>query len=109
MAAHRPVGKAMRSAIVVTVVAVVMNIVLDVGPSGFYATFGVFILLVLSDFQGPLKARFWAYILTGVAGLVLIAIGALVEPYLAAKLVVTAIVVFGLVYLTLLRGYVRTA
>lgn len=107
--AGRPVGKAVRAAIVVTAVAVVMNLVLDVGASGFYATFGVFILLVLSDFQGPLRTRFWAYLLTGAAGLALIAIGALVQPHLVAKLVVAALVVFALAYLTLLRGYVRSA
>ncbi|WP_420039712.1 FUSC family protein [Gordonia sp. MP11Mi] len=108
-ASNRPVGKATRSAVVVTSVAVVMNLVLDVGTSGFYATFGVFILLVLSDFQGPLRSRFLAYVLTGATGLVLIAIGTVVQPHLAAKLVVTLVVVLALAYVTVLRGYVRSA
>ncbi|UQE75044.1 hypothetical protein MYK68_20540 [Gordonia sp. PP30] len=64
---------------------------------------------MLSDSQGPLRTRFWAYILTGAAGLALISIGAPVQPYLIAKLVVTLLVVFILAYLTLLRGYVRSA
>ena len=106
MASKRPVRKAIRAAIVVTVVATVMNTVINLGSSGFYATFGVFILLVLSDFGGPRRSRFWAYVVTGVGGLALIVIGALAALSLASTLIVTAAVVFALAYAVVLRGYV---
>ena len=109
MPARRPSGKAARAAIVVTIVAVIMNMVLDLGSSGFYATFGVFILLVLSDFGGPLKTRFLAYLVTGAVGLVLITLGALAATSLAATLIVTAVVAFALGYVLVLRGYVNAA
>lgn len=109
MAANRPVGKAARAAIVVTIVAVIINLVLDLGSSGFYATFGVFILLVLSDFGGPIKSRVLAYLVTGAVGMALISIGALAATSLAATLVVTALVTFALGYSLVLRGYVTAA
>ncbi len=111
MTAPRPVGKATRATIVVTIVAVIVNLVLTgLGPSGFYATFGVFILLVLSDFGGPLRTRLMAYLVTGLAGLVLITLGTVAaESGLAATLVMTALVAFGLAYSLVLRGYVAAA
>lgn len=111
MAAPRPVGKATRATLVVTIVAVIVDLVLTgLGPSGFYATFGVFILLVLSDFGGPLRTRLAAYLVTGLAGLVLIALGTVAaEGGLAATLVITALVAFGLAYALVLRGYVAAA
>lgn len=100
----------MRPAIVVTIVAVIVNLVLTgLGPSGFYATFGVFILLVLSDFGGPLRTRFLAYLATGAGGLVMIVLGTLAATSLAAAIVVTALVGFALAYALMLRGYLAPA
>lgn len=111
MSAPRPVGKATRATIVVTIVAVIVNLVLTgLGPSGFYATFGVFILLVLSDFGGPLRTRLTAYLATGAAGLVLITLGTVAaEGGMAATIVMTLVVAFGLAYSLVLRGYVAAA
>ncbi|MGB6244512.1 MULTISPECIES: FUSC family protein [Gordonia] len=102
-------GTATRAAIVVTAVAVLMNTVIDLGSSGFYATFGVFILLVLSDFGGPLTTRFYAYAATGAVGLVLIVVGAVAAMSLAATIAVTVAVVFALSYAVVLRGHVSAA
>lgn len=108
-ASRRPLGKALRAAIVVTAVAVVVNTIVDLGSSGFYAVFGVFILLVLADFGGPTEIRFWAYLATGAAGLALITVGALAATTVPTTLLVTAIVAFALAYAVVLRGYVGTA
>lgn len=52
-----------------TIVAVIVNVVLiGPGPSDFYTTFGVLILLVLSDFGGPLRTRLASYLVIGGAG-----------------------------------------
>lgn len=109
MADKRPVGKAVRAAILVTVVAAFMNLVMDLGSDGFYTTFGLFVLLVLSDFGGPLRSRFAAYLVAGAVGMVLIVIGAFAATNLVATLVVTLVVVFALCYSLVLRGYVTAA
>lgn len=109
MTRKRPTGKAFRAAIVVTAVAIVMNLVLDIGPTGFYATFSVFCFLVLADFGGAPKDRFMAYIVSGLIGMALIAIGASVATNLALALVVTALLVFAMAYSVLLRGYAGSA
>ncbi len=109
MTQKRPTGKAFRAAIVVTAVALIMNLVLDIGPTGFYATFSVFCFLVLSDFGGTRKDRFMAYIVGGIIGMALIAIGAFAALILAVALIVTALLVFALAYSVLLRGYVGSA
>lgn len=72
--------KACRAAIVLTVVAVLMNKVIHVGSAGFFVTFCVFVLLILADFGGQPVQRFLAYAGAGIAGMVLIVIGALVAP-----------------------------
>lgn len=109
MTNKRPLRQALRAALVVTVVTLVTTFVLDLGGTGFYATFSCVLLLMLADFGGPPKSRFLANLLTGLAGMLLIAIGALVAPSLAVTLVVTAILTFALAYSVVLRGYIGTA
>lgn len=109
MSGNRPVGKAVRAAIVVTAVAAVMNLVIDLGSEGFYTTFAVFVLLVLSDFSGPLKTRFAAYLTTGGVGMALITLGALAATHIVATILVTLVVAFVLCYTLVLRGYVTAA
>jgi hypothetical protein len=102
-------GQALRAAIVVTIVAVLMTTVIDIGASGFYATFCSFALLVLADFGGAPLQRLLAYVGTGIAGMALIMIGAFVAQQLVLALIVTSLVTGILAYSVLLRGYVGTA
>lgn len=106
---RRPVGKATRAALVVTAVAAFMNLVMNLGSDGFYTTFGLFVLLVLSDFGGPLRSRFAAYLVTGAVGMGLIVIGAFAATDVVATILVTLAVVFALCYSLVLRGYVTAA
>lgn len=109
MATKRPLRKGLRASLVVTVVALMTTLVIDLGSNGFYATFSVVLLLMLADFGGPPKSRFLANIITGLAGMVMIALGAVVAQNIAASLIVTALVSFALAYAVVLRGYVGTA
>lgn len=109
MTNKRPLRQALRASLVVTVVTLVTNFVLDLGEVGFYATFSCVLLIMLADFSGPPKSRFLANIFTGLAGIVLISLGALVAPSPVVTLLVTAVLAFTLAYSVVLRGYVGTA
>lgn len=109
MATKRPLRKGLRAALVVTVVALLTTLVIDLGSNGFYATLATVLLLMLADFGGPPKSRFLANIVTGIAGMVAITIGALAAQNAVATVLVTAVVSFGLAYAVVLRGYVGTA
>lgn len=109
MASKRPLRKGLRCAVTVTLISILVTYILNFGSAGFYATLSSLLLLVISDFGGPPKSRFMAYIWTGVAGMVMVAIGAFAALNLVAALVVTVVLTFALAYATVLRGYIATA
>lgn len=74
-----------------------------------FAVFGTVGLLINSDFAGSVRARFGAYLLTGVAGSVAVLVGWVASQTLVSAVAVTAVVAFGLTFLSIFRGAVSTA
>jgi uncharacterized membrane protein YccC len=79
-------------------------------PSGaLEAAFAVFALLLFADFGGPMLHRFVAYLLTALAGLVMLVIGSLAANSGWVSVLVGAFGAFALTYAGVLRGYVAAA
>ena len=74
-----------------------------------FAVFGTVGLLINSDFAGSVRARLGAYLLTGVAGSVAVLAGWAASQTLVSAVAVTAVVAFGLTFLSIFRGAVSTA
>ena len=70
-----------------------------------FVAFGTFGLVVLANFGGPLPSRAGAYVVTALAGAVLIGVGTLAGsvPWLAAA--ATLVVAFGLQFMGVFGGY----
>jgi uncharacterized membrane protein YccC len=79
-------------------------------PSGaLEAAFAIFALLLFADFSGPMRHRFVAYLVTTLAGLVMLVIGSLAAYWGWASVLVGALGAFALTYAGVLRGYVAAA
>lgn len=74
-----------------------------------FAVFGTVGLLINSDFAGSVRGRLGAYLLTGVAGSVAIVVGWAASQTLVSAVAITALVAFGLTFLSIFRGAVSTA
>lgn len=81
----------------------------DQGEAGFNAAFALICLLVLTDFSGPRRERAASMVLTGLAGAITMAIGALCS-FSPALLVVMALALgFAVTLMGVLRGFVSSA
>lgn len=106
---HLILRRALRVAIVLPLTFFFVAHVLGLDYGAPYAAFGTFALLAFADFGGPNRDRIRAYLVTGLAGLVGIALGTLAAYNPVASIVSTFIVGAGLTYAGVLRGYVATA
>lgn len=106
---HLLFRKALRVAIVLPFAYLFAMYVLQIPAGATYTVFGTFVLLAFSDFGGPTKDRARAYIVTGLVGLVAVALGtfAALNPYVAVGC--TFLVGVVLTFSGVLRGYVSTA
>jgi uncharacterized membrane protein YccC len=82
----------------------------NLGPQfATFLVFGAMALLVFADFGGKTRDRLFAYVLTALAGVLLIVIGTLASASLAFAVGVTAVVAFGLAGMGVLGGYYLSA
>ncbi len=106
--AHDPgrvgLGRGLRAAIALPVALVLMLYVFDMPIGASFAAFGVIGLLTTADFSGTAWERARAYLLTGVAGTVLLLVGWVSAGHLVAATVVTLIVTFALASIGAIRG-----
>lgn len=108
--AHDPDGIATRRAIRAAI-ALPISIALVMFPladrtGAIFAVFGTVGLLINSDFAGSVRARLGAYLLTGLAGSIALLVGWAASLTLPTAVGVTAIVAFGLTFLSIFRGAV---
>jgi uncharacterized membrane protein YccC len=101
--------RAARIAIVLTLAYWVVEKGLGRPSGALEAAFAVFALLLFADFGGPMGHRFVAYLLTTLAGLVMLAIGSLAAYSGWTSVLVGAFGSFALTYAGVLRGYVAAA
>ncbi len=101
--------RAARIAIVLPVAYWVVEHGLDRRSGALEAAFAVFALLLFADFSGPMPHRFAAYLLTALAGLVMLVIGSLAAYWGWTSVLVGALGAFALTYAGVLRGYVAAA
>jgi uncharacterized membrane protein YccC len=73
--------------------------------SALFGAFGAFSAVVFSDFGGPRRRRFGAYLAAAVVGGVLLALGTALDDTTAAAVVVTLFVAFAVSLLGALGGY----
>ena len=73
--------------------------------AALFGSFGAFAALVFADFGGPLPRRFRAYLLLGVVGGGLAAVGTAFGDTTWAAFAVTVVVVFGVTFSGALGGY----
>lgn len=106
---HLLFRKALRVAIVLPLAYLFTTYVLQIPAGATYTVFGTFVLLAFSDFGGPTKDRARAYIVTGLCGLVAVALGTVAALNPVAAVVVTFLVGLVLTFSGVLRGYVSTA
>ena len=106
---HLLFRKALRVAIVMPLAYLFAMYVLHIPDGVVFTVFGTFALLAFSDFGGPLKDRAKAYVITGCAGMVAIALGtvAALNPWVAVA--GTFVVGGALTFAGVLRGYVTAA
>ncbi len=81
----------------------------DQGEAAFTAAFALICLLVLTDFSGPRRERAASMVLTGVAGALTMAIGALCSFSPVLLVVMALILGFAVTLLGVLRGFVSSA
>jgi uncharacterized membrane protein YccC len=101
--------RAARAAVVVPVTfAFSLLIIRDVQFTTF-AVFGCFALLVMANFGGNRRPRAIAYVVTTLAGAVLVALGTLVSPHAPVGAVVMLVVGFALSFASVFGGYLVAA
>ncbi|MBV9329151.1 MAG: FUSC family protein [Chloroflexi bacterium] len=84
--------------------------IMDLGRAfSTFLVFGAMALLVFADFGGKTRDRLLAYVLTALAGIVLIVIGTLASVSLPLAVGVAAVVAFGVAGLGILGGYYLSA
>src|SRR2546429_7059321 len=78
---------AARAAIVMPAVFAFADQVIGQPQTSIFAAFGSFAMLVLTDFEGPQRTRFLAYLALGCVGATFITLGTLCSrsPWLAAS------------------------
>lgn len=101
---HVALRRAVRTTLGTAIAVAVALRIMPNSPGVVLAAFGVFALLGFADFGGTLGRRFAALVSTGVAGVVLIAIGALAAGVIWREVVVTFLVTGTLAYIVVLRG-----
>jgi uncharacterized membrane protein YccC len=101
--------RAARIAIVLPVAYWVVEHGLDRPSGALEAAFAVFALLLFADFGGPMRHRLVAYLLTALAGLVMLVIGSLAAYSGWTSVLLGAFGSFALTYAGVLRGYAAAA
>lgn len=109
MASKRPLGKALRTTVVLCFVIGMSLFVFDFGASMAFATFGAFTLVCIADFGGNAKRRTYANLGTSIAGVAVITLAAFVSQSIFIAVIVTAVLGFVLGYIGIFRGYVAIA
>jgi hypothetical protein len=96
---------AARAAIVMPAVFAFADNVIGQPQTSLFAAFGSFALLVLTEFGGPPRTRFLAYLALGCVGATFITLGTLCSrsPWLAAGAM--AVVGFAVLFLGAFSGY----
>ncbi len=110
--AHDPGGIATRRAIRAAV-ALPITIALVLYPladrtGAIFAVFGTVGLLINADFAGTVRRRVLAYLLTGVAGSLVVVLGWAASLTLVSAVVVTMLVAFALTLVSIFRGSVSS-
>src|ERR1019366_3973216 len=101
--------RAARAAVVIPATfAFSLLIIRDVQFTTF-AVFGCFALLVMANFGGNRQPRAIAYVVTTLAGAVLVALGTLVSPYAPVGAIVMLVVGFALSFAGVFGGYLVAA
>lgn len=106
---ERALRRATRVAIVVPVTLAVLLQVPWVSQGALMGAFASLALLVFSDYGGPLKQRFIAYVAATAAGIPLVIIGAYAGQYRWASILTMAIVALVVGLLALLRGLIASS
>ena len=110
--AHDPGGIATRRAIRAAV-ALPITIALVLYPladrtGAIFAVFGTVGLLINADFAGTVRRRVLAYLVTGVAGSLVMVVGWAASLTLVSAVVVTMLVAFALTLVSIFRGSVSS-
>ena len=101
--------RAARAAVVVPATfAFSLLVIRDVQFTTF-AVFGCFALLVMANFGGNRQPRAIAYVVTTLAGAVLVALGTLVSPHAPVGAIVMLVVGFALSFASVFGGYLVAA
>lgn len=106
---HRALRRGSRVAITVPVTLAVLLQLPWVSQGALMGAFASLALLVFSDFGGPLRQRFLAYMTTTAAGIPLIAIGAFAGQQRWTAVVAMAAVAMVVGLLAVLRGLIAAA
>ena len=98
-----------RAAVVIPLAFLLARLVIGNPQALIFIVFGCFALLVMADFGGPRPPRLLAYLVTVVAGAILVALGTLVSATPAGGAAAMLVVGFGLAFAAVFGGYVAVA
>ena len=101
--------RGLRAAVVVPLLLALATYMDLGGAFSTFVVFGAMALLVFADFGGKARDRIVAYLLTALAGALLIVIGSLASVSLLAAVAATALVAFLVASLGVLGGYYLSA
>ena len=103
------VKRSVRAAVVMPSVFALCHQVFSNPQVGLFGAFGSFALLLFVEFTGPTRARLVSYGSLYLAGCCFIALGTVVSSYEVAAVVVTAFVVFGVLFVGVAAPQAATA
>ncbi len=106
---HVLLRRACRVAVMQPLTYAFVSEVLHQPVSAPYAAFGVFTLLVFADFGGPQRDRALAYLIFGVLGVALVAVGSLLASSIPIAVAFAAVITFAIIFAGVLRGYVAAS
>lgn len=101
--------RALRVALVVSVVFIVGQGIFDNANASLSAAFACFSMLTFADFGGPRRNRFLANLALGSFGVLMVIVGSLVGQWQVPAVICTLVIVFAIAYSAVLRGYFAAA
>lgn len=104
----RSVARGIRIAVTLPTTMAILNH-LGYGQAAFLASFALISLLVIADFSGPRRERFWSIIaVTGIGSVTLIA-GGLLSDYAVIKVVAALVLGVSVTLIAAIRGFLGKA
>lgn len=106
---HLILRRALRVAVLVSATFFVTDAILGWSTASLAAAFACFSMLAFADFSGPRWNRLVAYLLLGLNGVIMVAVGSYVAQWQWVSIGLTFVVVLVISFSAVLRGYFAAA